>query len=91
MLNATEYEVLEMFADGSDPATISDNLGMPLLTVGDILNKRANRKRTVARELINQQKPPARIAAQRADSPLTAPIVKPAKPCLLYTSPSPRD
>lgn len=70
MLTDDEYDILNRFIEGDEPAQIAEATGRQLLEVRRVVNTLASGHRTKARSLLDQQKPPSA-------SPLTAPIVKP--------------
>lgn len=79
VLTAQQYEILERYSEGEVPPAIADAMGMRTVDVSRIIEDHTKRSRTTARKLIDQQPRPALAAAKKAQSPLTAPIVKPAK------------
>lgn len=81
MLTAAEFEILDRYVtEGEEPPAIADAMGMRAVDVARIIQDTCKRSRAVARKLLDQQARPALAAANKAQSPLTAPIVKPAKP-----------
>lgn len=82
MLTPLAYETLRRFHQGEEVGDIAGATGQPWMQVRNIINVHADGKRVKALEIVNRQKPPTDeeiAAAIAAQSPLTAPIAKPAK------------